>query len=174
MSEETNKAVSFERVRSSVPKNSVGILAYSTVLFHSRLGEIAISGSDRDTVCTAFNRLKTKSTTSCDPDRLQEVCFFKQDDLEDNNENFEQLNSTPWQPMETAPKNGDEVILYVEKRAGIPGGFLVGHYMGGGHCIEDHPPIDAGWYFWNGCQFDLASKPLAWMPLPKVPTGFKY
>lgn len=71
--------------------------------------------------------------------------------------------------IETAPKDGTEVILRVKMRAGIPGGTLVGHYMRGGHCIEDHPPIDAGWYFWTGRMFDLASEPTHWMPLPRPP-----
>jgi hypothetical protein len=70
-----------------------------------------------------------------------------------------------WQPMNTAPRDGTEVLLKVERRAGIEGRCLVGHYMPGGHCIEDHLPIDAGWYFWNGLQFDLASKPVAWRPI---------
>lgn len=72
-----------------------------------------------------------------------------------------------WQTMESVPKDGREVLLQVKSRAGIPGRLLVGHYMQGGHCIEDHPPIDRGWYFWNGCQFDKASEPVAWMPLPE-------
>jgi hypothetical protein len=72
----------------------------------------------------------------------------------------------PWRPMKTAPKDGTEIILVVEKRAGIPYQKLVGHWMPGGHCIDDHPPIAEGWYFWNGCMFDKASKPLAWMPIP--------
>jgi hypothetical protein len=75
--------------------------------------------------------------------------------------------SKPWQPMTTAPKDGTEVLLKVERRAGIPHKLLVGHYMPGGHCIEDHPAIADGWYFWNGSMFDKAAKPLEWMPLPE-------
>ena len=71
-----------------------------------------------------------------------------------------------WEAMETAPRDGTEVVLAVERRAGIPGRMLVGHYMPGGYCIEDHPPIAEGWYFWNGRMFDKAAKPIAWMPLP--------
>lgn len=74
-----------------------------------------------------------------------------------------------WQSIETAPKDGTEVILAVKMRAGIRHGILVGHYMEGGFCIEDHPAIDAGWYFWNGSMFDLASKPTHWKPLPPLP-----
>jgi hypothetical protein len=70
-----------------------------------------------------------------------------------------------WQPIETAPKKG-EVLLKVKLRAGVPGKCLVGHWMPGGHCIEDHPPIDAGWYFWNGGMFDRAAEPTHWAPLP--------
>lgn len=74
-----------------------------------------------------------------------------------------------WQKMESAPKDGTEVILLVQWRAGINGRCLVGHYMPGGHCIEDHPPIDEGWYFWNGIMFDKPSKPIAWASLPPLP-----
>ena len=79
--------------------------------------------------------------------------------------------TSEWRPMETAPKDGTEVILKVELRAGIRGKCLVGHYMDGGHCIEDHPPIDGGWYFWNGCMFDKAAKPVGWQPLPPPSEG---
>lgn len=76
---------------------------------------------------------------------------------------------TDWQPIETAPKDGSEVLLVVKMRAGIPHKQLVGHYMRGGHCIDGHPPIGAGWYFWNGCMFDEAAEPTHWMPLPLPP-----
>lgn len=72
-----------------------------------------------------------------------------------------------WSPIETAPKDGREVLLRVELRAGIPGKIFVGHWMPGGHCIEDHPPIDAGWYFWTGAMFNVAYDPTHWMELPK-------
>lgn len=73
-----------------------------------------------------------------------------------------------WRSMDSAPKNGTEILLRVKYRAGIPGKCLVGHWMRGGHCIEDHPPIEPGWYFWTGCAFDAASEPIAWMPLPDL------
>jgi hypothetical protein len=83
--------------------------------------------------------------------------------------------ASSWQPMATVPRDGREVLLLVERRDGMPHRTLVGHYMIGGHCIEDHPAIDSGWYFWNGCMFDKASKPINWMPLPlphaDEPTG---
>jgi hypothetical protein len=72
-----------------------------------------------------------------------------------------------WRPIATAPKDGREVLLRVKMRAGISGKCLVGHWMPGGHCIEDHPPIAEGWYFWNGCFFDVASEPTHWTPLPE-------
>ena len=76
-----------------------------------------------------------------------------------------------WEPMQTAPRNGTEVLLQVKIRAGIRGRCLVGHFMDGGHCIEDHPPISRGWYFWNGKMFDVASEPTHWMPLPDPPVN---
>lgn len=75
------------------------------------------------------------------------------------------LEDTVWRPMEFAPKDR-EILIEVEKRAGIPNKCLVGHYQPGGHCIEDHPPISEGWYFWNGSYFDIAAKPVRWMHLP--------
>jgi hypothetical protein len=71
----------------------------------------------------------------------------------------------PLRSMDSAPKDGSEVLLQVELRAGLRGKFLVGHYMPGGHCIEDHPPIEEGWYFWNGGMFDKASRPVGWLPI---------
>lgn len=72
-----------------------------------------------------------------------------------------------WLSMSSAPKDGTEVLLLVERRAGIPGRCLVGHYMPGGHCIEDHPPVSQGWYFWNGLMFDIAANPIGWLPIPR-------
>lgn len=80
-----------------------------------------------------------------------------------------------WQKIGTAinltaaPWDGKEVLVAVKVRAGIPNKLLVGHYMRGGHCIEDHPPIDAGFYFWNGCMFDRAAEPTHWRPLDAPP-----
>lgn len=76
------------------------------------------------------------------------------------------LLNAKWQSMDKAPRDGTEIVLRVTNRAGIQGKCLVGHWMPGGHCIEDHPAIDEGWYFWNGCIFDKTSKPLEWTPLP--------
>ena len=88
---------------------------------------------------------------------------------EPRSKDIEARDAGAWQAIETAPKDGREVLLAVERRAGVAGGMLVGHYMPGGYCIEDHPAIDEGWYFWNGSMFDRASKPRFWMPLPAPP-----
>lgn len=76
------------------------------------------------------------------------------------------MTMTTLQPMDTAPLDGTEVLLRVKMRAGIRGKYLVGHFMEGGHCIEDHPPIARGWYFWNGSAFDHAAEPEGWLALP--------
>lgn len=68
--------------------------------------------------------------------------------------------------MDTAPLDGREVLIKVERRAGVRDRWLVGHWMPGGHCIEDHPPIEAGWYGWTGGMFRPAEKPVGWLPLP--------
>lgn len=71
-----------------------------------------------------------------------------------------------WRPIDDEAKSGKEVLVLVKQRAGMPYCQLVGHWMVGGHCIDDHPPIEAGFYFWSGLMFDKASEPLLWMPLP--------
>lgn len=46
---------------------------------------------------------------------------------------------------------------------------VVAHWMPGGHCIEDHPPIARGWYYDNGgevIQF-ATETPMDWAPLPE-------
>lgn len=75
-----------------------------------------------------------------------------------------ELKRGEWQPIETAPPDNSDVLLYSKS-----GDMLVGHFMPGGHCVEDHPPIARGWYFWNGGMFDRLSEPTHWMPLPDPP-----
>ena len=71
-----------------------------------------------------------------------------------------------WQPIDTVPRSG-EVLLRVQ-RAGCMG-RMVAHWLPGGHCIEDHPPVDAGWYFWSGYNFrPLSDQPTHWASLPSV------
>jgi hypothetical protein len=70
-------------------------------------------------------------------------------------------------PETMPPKDGSEVILRV-KRAGVTGS-VVAHYMPGGYCIEDHPAIEEGWYFWNKSYFDLAPNPTHYQLLPSPP-----
>lgn len=72
--------------------------------------------------------------------------------------------------MENVPKDGTEILLLVKRRAGETRRCVVGHWMIGGFCIEDHPAIEAGWYFWNGYMFDKASEPLYWISLPAAPS----
>lgn len=59
------------------------------------------------------------------------------------------------------------MLVYTRNRAGLPG-TVVAHYMPGGHCIEDHPPIDRGWYYWTGSIMDITPA-THWMPLPPAP-----
>jgi len=76
------------------------------------------------------------------------------------------LAGTGWQPMKTAPRDRECLVL-VKRRPNDAGKLVIAHYMPGGHCIEDHPPIDEGWYFDTGRMFDKVWKAVAWMPLPE-------
>lgn len=65
---------------------------------------------------------------------------------------------TEWQPIETAPKDGDHILLF------IPGyGYEVytGAVHAGSICYLD-----------NGCDFEPEAEdhyPTHWMPLPQTP-----
>lgn len=106
-----------------------------------------------------------EDSASCDqPDELaHELLCKRTNDLESFIEG-EPYN--PWRPMDTAPKDGTEVLLKVEHHPSTQKEHVVGHYMPGGHCIEDHPAIAEGWYYWNGSYFGPVSNPVKWMPIP--------
>jgi hypothetical protein len=72
-----------------------------------------------------------------------------------------------WKPIETAEKKpGKEVLLLIKRNDfSTPMTAYVGHWMEGGHCVGDHPPIAQGWYYWNGFNFNTVL-PTHWMPLP--------
>lgn len=78
-----------------------------------------------------------------------------------------------WQSLADAPRDGTEVLLLATHPNRLGPRMYVAHWMPGGHCIEDHPPIVAGWYFDTGRCFDKAYKPLAWLPLPEIPEEFR-
>jgi hypothetical protein len=65
-----------------------------------------------------------------------------------------------WRAIETAPKDGTEVLLYCEKsRVKITGGYWDDHprcrcWIAGGYSQKWHPPE------W-------------WMPLPEAPKSYK-
>lgn len=65
-----------------------------------------------------------------------------------------------WQPIETAPKDGTDVLLY----CGPPDDPLlgVGYWTGG----EDEQP---GWYLWPTAAPFAAPWPTHWAPLPPFP-----
>lgn len=61
-----------------------------------------------------------------------------------------------WSPMDTAPKDGTEVIVY------DAGAVFVAHWRD-----SDEWNVD-GWYDHGGCF--LSPSPTHWMPLPDPPT----
>ena len=76
------------------------------------------------------------------------------------------MNPPIWQPIETAPKDGTEV--------------LVGWYSEKGH-FENHVWQHKGWLWewavasyetdrWSDWECSLAEEPTHWMPLPPPPS----
>ena len=71
-----------------------------------------------------------------------------------------------WRPMDTAPKDGTEVLLYCPGEAGT-GRPLVGHYTQGGG--EEQPRFGPAWFVWTGFSFrELPGAPSAWAPIPPL------
>jgi hypothetical protein len=66
--------------------------------------------------------------------------------------------SVSWQPIETAPKDGTQILAFAHERRG---------YFGVAQWAEAQPAFKdvAGW-FW-----DYAIRPTHWMPLPAPPAG---
>lgn len=87
-----------------------------------------------------------------------------------------------WQPIETAPKDSVEVLLYT------PGGIAIGAWEDIEEDAPDQPGHDAGWYacgyscdtvMWGrteaagfvgpGYLYEATNQPTHWMPLPNPP-----
>lgn len=82
------------------------------------------------------------------------------------------LAAEEWRDIETAPKDGTEVLVW-GGRYGTRGP-VIAHFMR--QAPEDHPPIDPGWYFWQphtatryGTFIQLDTPPTHWRPLPAPP-----
>ena len=80
-----------------------------------------------------------------------------------------------WRPIETAPKNGDEVLLYRED-AGIflgrwtaPIDFLTEREMERSG-LDEESANAGGWFYADFVQGDrFEEPPTHWMPLPSPP-----
>ena len=76
----------------------------------------------------------------------------------------------PWQPIETAPKDGF-VMLYGEIASELSKGdgaktWCIGEYNEGG-VLSERPGFD--WNVEPTCGYAVVCKPTHWMPLPKPP-----
>jgi len=84
-----------------------------------------------------------------------------------------------WKPIETAPKDGSEIILFCPKGDGTPGmtfrvtsgsWFIppVGGSISDPEVDEDVPPA---WLSWDGGFSEETMMPTHWMPLPSPPAS---
>ena len=74
----------------------------------------------------------------------------------------ETANDSPWQPIETAPKDGTKIIVYGRHAQSPPSDGLivtVGHYLNGLDC----------WVTTSGVMYDA----IYWMPMPEPPAPAK-
>jgi hypothetical protein len=74
------------------------------------------------------------------------------------------LAAIEWQPIETAPKDGTEILTWGGK---FPmQRFYIAHYAEGGG--EDQPRFGPGWFYLSSHHFYSECHPTHWM-LPKPP-----
>lgn len=76
--------------------------------------------------------------------------------------NPDEKPESPWKSCVNPPKSPRDVRLVTHT-----GQYMEAHYLAGGHCVEDHPPIAAGWYHWTGTYYEQVSNPAKWMDIPK-------
>lgn len=70
---------------------------------------------------------------------------------------------SPWQPIETAPKDGRDVLLYVVTPLGDEWAMAIG-------MPEGWSGINVGKFSaFRGWEHMLSGKPTHWMPLPEPP-----
>lgn len=161
----------FEMNYGHVPGKARCAAIRGTTVKSPQLGEIFIGCAKPEALDRVFKKLAPKQA-DFNPALAQDMVVFHSDTVALGEQARATIPPSNWEKMDTAPKDGREIVLLVAKRAGMAGRTLVGHWMGGGYCIEDHPAIAPGWYFWNGSMFDKASEPLLWSPLPELPAGF--
>ncbi len=72
-----------------------------------------------------------------------------------------------WQPIETAPKDGTEVLLSNP----TDGYVLIGHFVAPCSVLPDSPDDEQDWYTTEGDYLgtvgNSSTAPTHWMPLPK-------
>jgi hypothetical protein len=82
----------------------------------------------------------------------------------------------PWQPIETAPKDGTYILLRLNLKSAFP--LSVGRYVrpvkvgdewAGGVARMVSPDRTDGWHTWNNRQIKERHLPTHWVPLPPCP-----
>ena len=79
---------------------------------------------------------------------------------------------TEWQPIETAPRDGTAILLFIPDGytlCGLTDGVVIGHWSAA-DLPADAPEHDDNWYQLNqdgGFPCDIL--PTHWMPLPEPP-----
>lgn len=70
-----------------------------------------------------------------------------------------------WQPIDSAPKDGTSVLLFVPPR-----GCLIGHFVN--HQEFDHGKLTRNRAYWAiSALFFFDPSPTHWMPVPDPPGG---
>jgi hypothetical protein len=74
---------------------------------------------------------------------------------------------TEWQPIETAPKDGSDILLWCPNMIkSDPAGALVGHWYKDSHNPRWHISNVCGWEWECDLNYEKATH---WQPLPEPP-----
>jgi len=100
-------------------------------------------------------------------------------------ENERLRTALEWKPIETAPRDGSDIILYCPQGDGNPGStyrVTVGRWEEDYGGVQEFRDIDGnwigqkedegfvGWLSWDGGFSEDTMMPTHWMPLPEPPT----
>ena len=76
---------------------------------------------------------------------------------------------SPWLPIESAPKDGTDILLLIENSSNPMQDELQSVSIGAFNIADDNEWTFAGWHWEQDCYERGDGTPIGWLPLPQPP-----